>query len=154
MPPELRIRPVALAIVRRGEDLLVFEAFDETSGGSYYRPLGGGIEFRETAIDALRREMREELAAELADVELIGVRENIFEAHGGPGHEIVFLFSATLVDPAFYTRDEVGVVLDDGAPVSWQPLRRFGPGLPPLYPAGLLEFLLAREGSRPADAVG
>jgi ADP-ribose pyrophosphatase YjhB (NUDIX family) len=154
MPPQLRIRPIALAIVRRGEDLLVYEGFDETTGSAFYRPLGGGIEFRETAIDAVRREMLEELGAELADVELIAVRENIFEAHGGPGHEIVFLFSATLVDPAFYTRDQVGVVLDEGSPVTWQPLRRFSSGAAALYPAGLLDFLLARDGRRPADSIG
>lgn len=43
------IRPIALAIPRRGDDLLVFEYHDRSKGETFCRPLGGGIEFGETA---------------------------------------------------------------------------------------------------------
>ncbi|MFI5930927.1 NUDIX hydrolase [Actinoplanes sp. NPDC051494] len=131
------IRPIALAAAQRGDDLLVFEGLDRP----FYRPLGGGIEFGETAVAALHREMREELAVDLSDVKLLGVLENIFTTPDGPGHEIAFIFTATLADPAMYARDTVGTVLDDGSPVTWQPKSRFRSGEATLYPDGLIDLL-------------
>lgn len=135
------IRPIALAAVRRGDDLLVFEGHDATKGETFYRPLGGGIEFGEPAVVALRRELREELAAELSRVELLGVLENIFAAYGRQGHEIVFVYAADLAEPSLYEHDDVGRIIDEGSPVSWQPLSRFTRGEAILYPTGLLELL-------------
>ncbi|MFC4019058.1 NUDIX hydrolase [Micromonospora sp. GCM10011542] len=138
-----QIRPIALAAVRRGDDLLVFEGHDATKQETFYRPLGGGIEFGESAAEAVRRELREELAAELSDVELLGVLENIFTAYGRVGHEIVFVHSAALADRSMYERDAVGHVADEGSPVTWQPLSRFTSGEAVLYPRGLIDLLSA-----------
>jgi ADP-ribose pyrophosphatase YjhB (NUDIX family) len=140
------IRPVALAAVRRRGDLLVYEGTDPTKDETFYRPLGGGIEFGEPAGSALRREMREELGVEVRNVALLGVLENIFHAFGRPYHEIVFIFSADLADRALYERDHLGVVIGEGSPVSWQPLARFARSKSPLYPTGLLDLL-----TRPAN---
>lgn len=41
------IRPIAVAVPRRGEDLLVFEYHDSTKDETFHRPLGGGIDFGE-----------------------------------------------------------------------------------------------------------
>ncbi len=131
------IRPVALAVPRRGADLLVFEHRDPL----FYRPLGGGIEFGETAEAAVRRELREELGAELLDVYRLGVLENIFHAFGRAGHEVVFVFGCRLADPALHERDVVGEVLDEpGTPVLWRPLSSFTAARP-LYPTGLADLL-------------
>jgi ADP-ribose pyrophosphatase YjhB (NUDIX family) len=134
------IRPLALGVIRRGNELLVFEGHDHVKGETYYRPLGGGIEFGEAAEDALRREFREELAAELTNVSLLGVVENIFTVFGRPSHEIVFLFEAELADRAWYEREELGTVIDEGSPVFW---RDFTSGDSILYPAGLRELMSA-----------
>jgi ADP-ribose pyrophosphatase YjhB (NUDIX family) len=136
------IRPVALAAIRRHGDLLVAEATDPTKDETFYRPLGGGIEFGEPAGKALRREMREELGVEVRNVALLGVLENIFHAFGMPGHEIAFIFSADLADHVLYECDHLGVVIDEGSPVSWQPLARFARSpKSPLYPTGLFDLL-------------
>lgn len=137
------IRPLALATPRRGDDLLVFEGHDPARGQPFYRPLGGGIEFGETAESAVRRELREELAVDLLDVRQVAVLENIFHGSGHAGHEIVFVFDCRLGDQSLYDRDLVGEILDDaGTKVMWRPLSSFD-ARSPLYPVGLPDLLRA-----------
>jgi ADP-ribose pyrophosphatase YjhB (NUDIX family) len=135
------IRPIALAVPRRRDDLLVFEYHDPTKDQTFYRPLGGGIEFGETADSAVRREMREELDVEILDVRLLGVLENIFHGFGRDGHEIAFIFDCRLADRAFYEREVVGRIRDDtDFKVMWRSLSSFTPDRP-LYPNGLGDLL-------------
>ncbi len=141
-----RIRPIAIGIFRQDDRLFVAESCDPTDGRCWYRPLGGGIEFGERGHEALTRELREEIGAEITDVRYLGTLENIFHYNGSSGHEIVQVYSACFVDPAFYTNDvcagveafEPGGVLQFQA--LWKPLAGFGPDRP-LYPDGLLELL-------------
>lgn len=135
------IRPIALAVPRRGEDLLVFEHHDPTKDQTFYRPLGGGIDFGETAELAVCRELREELGVGLLDVRRLGVLENIFHGFGRDGHEIAFIFGCRLADRAVYERDVVGEILDNaGHKVMWRSLSSFNSGSP-LYPDGLADLL-------------
>jgi ADP-ribose pyrophosphatase YjhB (NUDIX family) len=134
------IRPIALAVIRRGDELLVFEGRDSVKRQTFYRPLGGGIEFGETAEVAVRRELREELAVDLDQVTLLGVVENIFQYQDAPGHEIVFLHTATIADPAFYHRDHPGTVLDSGSTVVWLPIKDVIERRAILYPCELAEL--------------
>lgn len=146
MNPE-RIRPLALCVFRHNGRILVFEGHQRASDDVFYRPLGGGIDFAEYAQNALIREMREELGAEIANPRLLSVLENIFTVDGQTGHEVVFLFDAEFVDRSMYARDCMDVDDDPtGAQIVkalWKPLSDFGPGRPPLYPNGLLELLAA-----------
>ena len=84
-----KIRPIAIGVIYNGERILAFEGYDPTKDQTYYRPPGGGIEFGELSVKTLEREFREEMNAELCDVDYIGTLENIFEAHNRRGHEIV-----------------------------------------------------------------
>ncbi|NBH06116.1 NUDIX hydrolase [Amycolatopsis sp. SID8362] len=138
------IRPIALGLVRRGDTLLVFEGRDVVKGESFCRPLGGGIEFGETGEEALAREFREELGAELLVRERVGVLENIFTWQGKPAHDIAFLYDAAFTDPAFYEREEMKI-LDDPATARWVDVADFRDGRKVLYPTGLLELLSADQ---------
>jgi len=137
-----RIRPIAIAVFRDSDRILVFEGHDPTKRETFYRPLGGGIEFGERAQDCLAREIREELHAEIADVTYVGTLQNIFTCDGQVGHEIVLVYEARLVDPRLYHLDVLRGQ-DDGKPfvALWKSLREFRAGAAPLYPNGLLGFL-------------
>ena len=139
------IRPLVLGVVRRGDELLVLEGHDAVKGQTFFRPLGGGIEFGELSEQALHREFREELAVELTDVVRCGVLENVFQFEGRPGHEIVVLYTATIADPTFYDRPDPGPILDEGTPVRWLPLADVVAGRAILYPTGLVDLLLTPD---------
>lgn len=138
------IRPIALAVIRRGTALLVFEARDDVKGETFHRPLGGGIEFGECSEDALKREFREELDAEIEVGALLGVLENVFTWQDRPGHEIVFLYAAEFADPSRYELDEMKI-LDDPATARWVDVRDFRDGGKILYPTGLIGLLSADQ---------
>lgn len=136
------IRGKSICVLRRRDEILVGPAFDPTKKEAFYCPPGGGIEFGERAIDAVHREMREELQIELHDVELLGVLENIFTYDNCPGHELVFVFRARATDPTIYERDEImGEENGQPMPSRWIPLEQFGNGTLRLYPHGLCDLL-------------
>ncbi len=137
------IRVITICIIRKDDSILVFEAYDPTRSLTYYRPLGGQIEFGEYSLDALRREFREELGTELINVRYMQTLENIFTAYGKPGHEAVFVYKGEFADKSFYDKDEYIVVEDNGDIVKalWMPLRDFRAEKFPLFPDGLLALL-------------
>ncbi|WP_404381302.1 NUDIX domain-containing protein [Knoellia locipacati] len=102
----------------------------------FHRLIGGGVEHGETALDAVLREVCEELGATLLEPELLGVLENIFELDGEPGHEVVFVHTGRL-DPADTVPAEGGMFEDGGRPmpVEWRPVDDAILSLP-LHPTG------------------
>ena len=142
-----RIRPLALALVRRGDDILVEQGRDETKDDSFFRLLGGTIEFGELGADAIRREIQEELAIEIEAPALVATIENRFTWEGIVRHEIVLVYECTLNDGRLYSLDEWEA--REETPngrithrVTWKPVDSFGPGLDTLYPTELLTSLL------------
>ncbi len=140
-----RIRPIAIVVFRRHDGcILAAPGFDTVKQQRFYRPLGGEIEFGERAEDAARREILEEVGADIDDLRLISVFENIFTFLGAKGHELVWAFEASFNDPK-YTQGEV-VVCDEGGSAfeaHLVPLDLFIRGEAPLYPDELLPALLA-----------
>jgi 8-oxo-dGTP pyrophosphatase MutT (NUDIX family) len=139
---EHKIRALALGVFRRGDAILVGEGYDPTKDQTFYRPLGGGIEFGEHSLIALHREMREEIGAEIKNARLLGTVENIFVFNGVPGHEIVQIYEAEFVDESFYAQAEI--VVNEGPLIGkavWMSLGDFQNGVMPLYPEGLLGLL-------------
>jgi 8-oxo-dGTP pyrophosphatase MutT (NUDIX family) len=135
---ERRIRTLAVAVIRRDDTVLVFERRDTLTGEVAYRLLGGGIEFGESGIEAVVRELREEIGAELDGVRYLGALEHRFDFEGEPRHEIALVYEASLRDPALYDRDTWRVEAVD---VLWKRLTDFADGADRLWPDGVLEMI-------------
>lgn len=140
-----RIRPLALCVFRRDDKIFVARGYDSLTGETFYRPIGGRIEFGERGHETVIREVKEEIDAEVTDVRYLGALENIFQYEGKPGHEIALIYAGRFADPALNRNDVVVQGQDDDGILyqgEWHRLAEFRhPTAPPLYPAGLLRLL-------------
>ena len=139
-----KIRPIAICVFLNSNRILVSEGHDPVRNQTFYRPLGGGIEFGETSTDAVRRELKEELNVEVGELRYLGTLENIFVFNGTPGHEIVMVYDGALVDSGLYEQaviEGIEAEINESFNAIWKSLDEFGEGKSILYPTGLLELL-------------
>lgn len=137
-----QVRPIAICIIIEGDRIFVGEHYDPSKKETFYRPLGGAIEFGEYGRESVIREIREEAVKEIKDLVYLGMIENIFIYDGKPGHEIVLVYQANFVDARMYEVSSIrcrnnGEEFD----ALWKPLSEFREGKAPLYPKGLLDML-------------
>src|ERR1041384_6129270 len=141
-----RIRPLAICIFRNKDRILVAEGYDHVKDEYFYRPLGGGIEFGETSLETICRELREELNVQVDRESLtyLGTVENIFHFNGDPGHEIVLIYDGKLKDLGLYEQTVLTGKEANGEEFEalWMSLDEFGTGKRILYPNGLAEILV------------
>jgi ADP-ribose pyrophosphatase YjhB (NUDIX family) len=140
--PASIVRPVAIGVVRRRDELLLMAVREDDGAIKGWRPLGGTIEFGERAVETLEREFVEEIGLTIVQPRLLAVLENLYAHHGAAGHEIVFVFEADLAEGTHYRRE--AFTFDDGGvrnEARWVALARFRQGDTQLFPAGLLERL-------------
>ena len=135
------IRPNALAIIKKDDLLLVQKGYDKGTKESFYRLLGGGIEFGESSNQALKREMKEELNAEITNEKLLSCIENIFEFNSEKYHEIVFLYTADFLEESFYNQENMKIVDKEGAYAEWVPIIEIKNGTVILYPKEAISYL-------------
>lgn len=145
------IRAIAICVFRNGNRILASEGFDSIKQQTFYRPLGGTIEFGERSDETIRRELLEEIKAEVSDLRFLGVLENIFVYEAEKGHEIVLVYDGQLADRSLYKKTTINGD-EFGSPLRavWVDLGKLGPESPPLYPTGLAELLLDRDKKSPA----
>lgn len=105
MIPTIKVK--AFALIRRGTEILLEPISEKDGIAKGYRPLGGSIEFGETASDGLKREFMEELGEEIIIGDLLCVSEEIFEYDGHPGHEAAFIYEATFVNKDLYNQERI-----------------------------------------------
>lgn len=113
------IRALAVVVIRRGQQILACPGFDPNGNRQFYRLIGGGIEFGEESLVALKREIAEELGVELTNYRYLGVLENIFTFKNQPGHELCFIYSAEFADENNYQREVFPILDSSEHAASW-----------------------------------
>jgi 8-oxo-dGTP pyrophosphatase MutT (NUDIX family) len=139
-----RIRPLAICVFRNNDRILVAEGYDEIKDNTFYRPLGGGIEFGEYSEQTIHRESMEEIGVEVSGLKYLGMLENVYVFNGMPGHEIVLVYDGVLKNSGLYEQAEVEgkeAEIDESFKAVWKSLNEFGEGKSILYPIGLKELL-------------
>jgi len=136
------IRPISLAVLRRPSDgaLLLDAGYDTKKGSSFYRPLGGGIDFGEKSEDALIREFMEEIGKEIEVVKPICVNENIFVYEGLPGHQIMFVHECRFVNEADYSLEKIQGVEKENNFSIWRTIEQIKAEGATIYPEILMEI--------------
>jgi ADP-ribose pyrophosphatase YjhB (NUDIX family) len=148
------IRPIALALIWRGQEILVEQGRDEVKRETFFRLLGGGISFGEKGGDALRRELREELGVETEVERYLTTVENLFTYQGEPGHEIALIYECGLGDRRLYRLNEWEVIESTASgslthKLAWMPAESFVTGGELLYPDGATALLASRDPAVP-----
>jgi ADP-ribose pyrophosphatase YjhB (NUDIX family) len=138
-PPH--IRPIAAAVIRKGDSILVWDDLNPATGEVVAVPLSGGIEFGETGEEAIRRELREEIGAVAGEVRYLGTIEDIFEWNGRRRHELYLIYEVELADHRILELQQVEVD-DEGEHyvARWRQLSEFRTEAR-LVPDGLLALI-------------
>lgn len=140
--PPRSIRVIAIALIQNGDRLFVGEGFDHLKQQTFYRALGGGVEFGETSEVALQREFAEEMGAELTNIRYVATIENLFTFNGNPGHEIIQLYSSDFVDRHLYEQDSILFTEGEVKKTAvWVAIDRFLSGELCLVPEQCLQYL-------------
>jgi len=132
----------AVCAFRHADRLLVIENVERDTGQPTCKLPGGTVELGETTYNCVVREIREELGAEIRNVDRLGVIEYVFQTNGQLRHQIVFVYQATFDDPCYYAAGSLRV--HEGKKeltASWKPVGEFCDGKTLLRPQGLLNLL-------------
>lgn len=134
------IRPIVLGLAVKDNKLLVSEGFDNVKKQTFYRCLGGGIEFLEKSTDALKREFKEEINIDIVIKDFLGISENIFTYEGKNAHELVFYYNINILDKDY--KEEYVVTDDNGeSKAVWIDINEFKNGNKILYPQEVFKYI-------------
>lgn len=142
MHREGEIRVLALGIILDGDRIFISQGYDPVKQQTFYRAMGGGVDFGETSFEALQREFQEEIQADLTNIRYLGCLENLFTFNGKQGHEILQVYQCDFVDPKFYQLESL--VFAEGKrqkTALWVDIARFKSGELLLVPEQFLDFL-------------
>ena len=143
--PRSRISVIAVALVQRRDELLVFQQPIPVEGETFCRPLGGGTESGVRGNQALRRESHAEIGANSVDVHCAAAWDSLVAQRGEPRHEVVRAHNTGSGAKNVDAMDTFAVGEDQRAlRKRWIPLENFERGRLPLPLDGLLPRL--REG--------
>lgn len=134
------IRPIALGLAVKDNKLLVSEGFDKVKNETFYRCLGGGIEFLEKSEDALKREFLEEINVDITVKDFLGISENIFTYQGKTAHELILFYSIEISDENY--QEEYKVIDDHGETIAkWIDIDEFKNKNKILYPEEVFKYI-------------
>lgn len=138
------IRFLALGAVRRGDELLVEEGVVPDTDETFYRLLGGGVEFGEHSQDAVVREFEEELDVEFTDVTHVDTFEEVFTYAGETNHEIWRVYEGRIIDDWPYEHDSftfTDPITGSEHRAEWMPIEALRGGQITFYVPAVLEAL-------------
>ena len=134
------IRPIALGLAIKNNKLLVSEGFDKVKNETFYRCLGGGIEFLEKSEEALKREFLEEINVDITVKDFLGISENIFTYQGRKAHELILFYSIDISDENY--KEEYKVIDDHGETIAkWINIDEFKNKNKILYPEEVFKYI-------------
>jgi len=134
------IRPIVLGIAQIGNKILVGEGYDKTKNQTFYRCLGGGIEFLETSQTALKREYKEELGVDIEVGDFCGISENIFTYQGKNAHELVLFYKIKIKEEDVKEKYHI---IDDNCETDayWIDVNEFKNNNKILYPEQIFKYI-------------
>jgi len=133
------IRPIALGLAIKNNKVLVSEGYDKVKDQKFYRCLGGGIEFLEKSDEALKREFKEEIGADVTVKDFLGLEENIFTFNGKNGHELIFVYTVDVKDSDY--KDNYTIIDEVDSYAVWMDIEQFKNGKEILYPTTVIKYL-------------
>lgn len=134
------IRPIVLGLAITDNKLLVGEGFDNIKKETFYRCLGGGIEFLEKSTDALKREFKEEIDASIKVKEFLGLSENIFTYKGKNAHELILFYSIEIPNEDY--KEEYSIDDEGGRyKAKWIDIEEFKNKNKILYPEDVFKYI-------------
>jgi len=140
MKKEIRI--VALGILQRPDGkLLVDKGYDSIKKETFYRPLGGGVDFGEKSEEALVREFMEETGKEIVITKFMATVENIFEYEGKRGHQVMFLHKCVFKNKNDHDLKEIPSVENKNNTSVWKSIEEIRNKKAKLYPVEIEKLL-------------
>jgi len=141
MSKKNKIRLLALGLIRDRDRLFMSQGYDSRKKEIFYRVMGGGVDFGEYSRDALQREFKEEIEAELTNIKYLGCIENIFIFDGKEGHELIQLYKCDFADRKFYQIEKLAFWEKERKKTAlWVSIDRFKSGELKIVPENFLEY--------------
>jgi ADP-ribose pyrophosphatase YjhB (NUDIX family) len=139
---------IARVVIVQNDCILVNQGKSKKTGKTYFALPGGHVDPGESCVEAARRELKEELEAEIQVGDLLCVAEQIYAGRSkndGNRHELTLLFTATLTKAP---REANGKILspEPSKNFQWLPLSQLPDAN--LLPPSLKRFLLKQNSSR------
>jgi 8-oxo-dGTP pyrophosphatase MutT (NUDIX family) len=142
------IKVKAMALFLADGRMLVTDCFDKVTQKPFYRMLGGHIEFGERSEETLKREMIEEVGADVEVLALLDIVQNHFFYEGRRYHEIVFIHHTKFLDENYNRREDLrNLEVDFEELFKWVPVTQALNGDIPLFPVADYERLLIKIGA-------
>ena len=120
------IRPIVLGLAVKNQ--------------TFYRCLGGGIEFLEKSEVALKREFLEEINKNITIKDFLGISESIFTYEGKRAHELILFYSIELSNEDF--QEEYKFIDNNRSyTAKWVDIKDFKDNKKILYPEEVLKYI-------------
>lgn len=136
------VREISISLIRKDNQILVYQRNDDISGRLFFRLVGGCIEYGETPENALKREFFEELSLDIEQVVLLEKFQSVFTFNGFERHEVVHLFDSSFVNKDIYNQSIInGLEGERKFEAIWKDVSDFKIGTDVLVPEKILNYI-------------